>query len=570
MKRHTTIFAALLLATMLTACGTSRTTTTTTAQVQAQALPAAYGEATYEASSFTTVPIDLENLQESYADGKIIVTENELTIAITNISDTKWNFTFTGTTAKSVRLESRTDSMATLQGVSINASEKGSGPAFWYSSSSDLYLVLSGNNTINDNKVSYKAADGSLWDTTLTKAALYAQGNMLIGGDGSLDINAVPKHGVFCADVLTIKSGMVTVTLDSGKSDGTCIKATNGYIQEGGTVTLTGLNAEAGSENKGLKVDGEESAYGKGKGYIVINEGTFTSTTSGKGLSAGFDSAEDGDTASKENDPWADVYINGGVITIKTTATPREDSSPTADDGVSPEGIEGKRNVIICGGIVTVETTDDGINSSEGDLTINGGTIFAHSSLNDGIDSNGKIAINGGTVIALGAEVPEDGIDCDDDSAFTYNGGTIIALGGGNNAPSGSTTTGYCLTTGGGMAGHGARPALPLEGERPERPQGNMKGFAGAVGAFSSSDTFAVTDDGGNVLLAFTLPEGYTASNMLLASSSLKDGMNVTLTKDAQVEGELAFGVLYQGVVTIAGGTSSLVSINGHTTTITL
>ena len=163
----------------------------------------------------------------------------------------------------------------------------------------------------------------------------------------------------------------------------------------GGTITLTGENSTEGSENKGIKVDGDESSDGAGKGYILINDGILTSTTSGKGISAGWDIDDDATTTDTSDDPYPDVFINGGAITITTTATPREDSSSTADDGVSPEGIEGKRNVTITGGTIVLSTTDDAINvsSTSGSLLISGGTIFAESSNNDAIDSNGDMLV---------------------------------------------------------------------------------------------------------------------------------------------------------------------------------
>ncbi len=64
-----------------------------------------------------------------------------------------------------------------------------------------------------------------------------------------------------------------------------------------------------GNENKGIKVDGDEdeTEYGAGKGYILINGGELAINTSGKGMSAGFDPTEDGDTTSSTYDPSVDV-----------------------------------------------------------------------------------------------------------------------------------------------------------------------------------------------------------------------------------------------------------------------
>lgn len=306
-----------------------------------------------------------------------------------------------------------------------------------------------------------------------------ASGSLVISGEGSLDVYAVTKNGIVSDDVIVVNGGNINVELDSTTSGGTGIKPVNGYVQNAGCVTITGLNMTEGMENKGIKVEGDESESGRGKGYVLINGGEIVINTSGKGITAGFDTTEDGDTSSTEKDPSADVFINNGLITITTYATPREDSSADANDGVSPEGIEGKRSVTINGGKIILNTTDDAINTSEdgkASIVINGGLIYAHSSANDAVDSNGTITMNGGVLIALGANVPEGGIDCDNDSNFAYNGGTLIALGGTNNLPQASSSTGYYLSSGMSMSMGGFGGGMPAMdnngGNPPARPDG--------------------------------------------------------------------------------------------------
>ncbi len=95
------------------------------------------------------------------------------------------------------------------------------------------------------------------------------------------------------------------------------------------------------------------------------------------------------------------------------------------------EGIATTDNdIIINGGIIKVESADDGLNAggdNGGSLVINDGVLYIKAS-GDGIDSNGNIEINGGIVYAMGSSLGGDaGLDAD--KGIAINGGTVIALG---------------------------------------------------------------------------------------------------------------------------------------------
>ncbi len=425
-------------------------------------MPSTYNAEDYafDINDFTEVLIDLSSTEESYSGGAVTVEEKKKKTTITVSGDGMYNIILTGESAKGVTVVSEeNDFVLTLRNVTITSAADSDEQALKTKSTTTCFLVLEGENTLT-------GCSGT--ETNAVKAS----GSLVITGEGTLNVYATTKNGIVSDDVIVVNGGTVNVTLDSTTSGGTGIKPVNGYVQNAGTVTVTGLNMTEGMENKGIKVDGdeEETEYGKGKGYILINGGEITINTSGKGMTAGFDSTEDGDTSSSVNDPSADVYINNGLITITTYATPREDTSVEANDGVSPEGIEGKRSVTINGGKIVLNTTDDAINASEdgkASVTINGGLVYAHSSQNDALDSNGTITISGGILIALGSDVPEGGIDCDSDNRFTYTGGTIIALGGTNQLPQSSSSTGYYLSSGMSMnmgGGFGGGDMTPPEG----------------------------------------------------------------------------------------------------------
>lgn len=128
------------------------------------------------------------------------------------------------------------------------------------------------------------------------------------------------------------------------------------------------------------------------------------------------------DGGSSEYD--ACIY-SAGPLTIKGSG--KLEIYGTQKDG---EGIATKsNNITIDGGIIKIESEDDGINAGGdgGTITINAGEIHIIAN-GDGIDSNKDIVINGGTVYTLGSpEGGDSGLDAD--KGIAINGGEIIALG---------------------------------------------------------------------------------------------------------------------------------------------
>lgn len=412
----------------------------------------------------------------------------------------------TGSTNEQVKINTAGFTLLlTLDNVNINN-------ALSITKAGTTYLTL-----VGDNKVS---ADSSL------NEAISVKGDLILNGSGSLVINTY-YDGLVVKNHLFFLEGTVDITIekDTTVSDkGTAIKVTNGYVQDGGKLVINGNNSTSPYESRGIKVKGDEST-GTGEGYVIINGGEIEITTYGKAISAGWDIDEDATTVETTDDPSPDVYINNGLITITTLSNVREDTATL--DGVSPEGIEGKNNVYINGGKLVINTTDDAINAGNM-ITITGGLIYARSSQNDAIDAGGEenqgiLNITGGTIIALGTSRPEMGIDCNSDQRFTYTGGTIVALGGGNNIASSSSTTGF-------MVQYGAE--------------------------LTSGQTVALLDSSNQLLALFTLPGNYSASNLLVASSSLTS-TGCSIVTGAWIEtSDTTFEGMSFSSVTINGGTS--------------
>ncbi len=177
----------------------------------------------------------------------------------------------------------------------------------------------------------------------------------------------------------------------------------------------------------------------KASGNLTINGGTFL-----------IDAADDGIHSN------ASVYINGGTCEIATGDDGvHADETLTIASGTiniteSYEGLEGL-HIKVSGGDIKLVASDDGLNaaggtdssgnagprgndqfghggsSSNGSITISGGTLYMNAS-GDGIDANGTLAISGGTTTVCGPTSGDTAV-LDYDSSATITGGTFIGTG---------------------------------------------------------------------------------------------------------------------------------------------
>lgn len=292
---------------------------------------------------------------------------------------------------------------------------------------------------------------------------VYAKGNIVLSGGGSLLLDGKKKHGISAKGSAYIRPG---VTLAINDVADNCIKAEG--ITIGGGYIWAKTSAEAGkclssdadvnikggvlklytsggsiyeedendtSSPAGIKADGNVQITdgdilcvstgegGKGinvDGSLIIDGGTIDIATSGGKYI--YNAALDLDSSPKGVKADGEIFINGGSLNIQVTG--RSDGS---------EGLESKTKITMNDGEVFVYAYDDAINVG-GDnpvgIEINGGKIFAFADNNDGIDSNGKLWVNGGLVIASGSAVPEEGLDCDRSQNFIVTGGILIGTGG--------------------------------------------------------------------------------------------------------------------------------------------
>ena len=261
-------------------------------------------------------------------------------------------------------------------------------------------------------------------------------GNIYIE-DGTLNItvSANAAKGIKSEGDLKISGGDITVkTTGGGVWDSDKLKTkSSACLGADGNITLSGGNlnlTSTGAGGKGINGDGNFTVTGgntviktSGNAVVASSSGTLSTVSSSQQLDR---YQSDYKSSPKGIKIDGTILISGGIISVTTT-------------GAGGEGIESKTSIDITGGQVTVNASDDAINSSyntstngSGDLTVSGGYVYARSTGNDGIDANGNCYIKGGVVYAVGTSSPEVAIDANSEERkkLYVTGGIIIAIGG--------------------------------------------------------------------------------------------------------------------------------------------
>lgn len=322
--------------------------------------------------------------------------------------------------------------------------------------SKDDLVITGGSYTITaashglSGKDSIAIADGT-FAITSGKDGIHAENSddaslgYLYIADGSFTIQA-QGDAVSANSALQIDGGAFDLYTGEGSAS---VEMTDseGFGQRG-AAAQTDTRAEATEEDsvsqKGIK----------GEGTFVINDGTFTIDSTDDCLhaggamtiAAGTFHLNSGDDAVHCDDA---LTIQSGTFTIPYCY----------------EGIEGL-SIVIEDGSFDIVSHDDGLNaaggtdssgfggfggrgrdtftpSSDSFIIINGGVLTIVSS-GDCVDSNGDLTINGGTLNLTCNGTGDTALDCD--GSYTNNGGEVTTNDGSESNPG---------QMGGGMGGHG-------------------------------------------------------------------------------------------------------------------
>lgn len=351
-KRIVLSILAIMMVAAVTACGNNKTsgksttdTTTTTAAASSDGTET-YNVLTVKTDweekgtiTFSDSGIDISGSGATAEDGVCTITEGG-------------SYTLTGTSEDcSIVINTEENVKLILNDVTLTST---TGPVIYGSQVKNLYIEMAEGTTNNLTDSDTYATDSTTGEE-IGKGVISCEDDVVILGEGTLNITANHKHGIVSDDKLYVESGIINIT--SNGTDG--MHANDLVCIDGGNINITAASDLIESED-----------------VLVVTGGEITGSSEDEGIE------------SKNA-----VYINGGTIDIK------------AED----DGINAATYLEINDGSVTVSTNRgdalDCNGNSEGCITINGGTVYAlgGGTPEGGIDAdNSSAVINGGTVVAVG------------------------------------------------------------------------------------------------------------------------------------------------------------------------
>jgi len=263
-----------------------------------------------------------------------------------------------------------------LNGITINSE---SGPAINLQTEKRVFLV------INDETVNH-VTDGTehplMSNGSKTKAAIFSEEQLIISGNGELNIIGRYQHGIASDDHIKILSGDINIL--SAESDG--LRANDYIVIDGGRIDIN------------AKGDGIECE----KGYVVINGGHLTIHAEKNGIKALYE----------EDDPLISPFIQilNGIINITS----------------NEKGIASNNNITFHNGAANITSTGDSV-FAQGQINIEDGMYFFNSQNKQVLDGQEGVSILGGTLL-LFSNGNEAALQSKD-GQLVFDGGVIIVAG---------------------------------------------------------------------------------------------------------------------------------------------
>ena len=370
------------------------------------------------------------------------------------------------------------------------------------------------------------------------KACIYSKGQIQFQGNGTLNVSGNTKHAIKSASYVSIKN--ITLNITSAVGDGISCEE---YMQmKSGVVTISGVGDDGiqcdlgGDTSTGETEDHDD----EDSGNVYIEGGTLTITTTA--------------VASKGIKADGDIRVTDGIVNVTTTGNGTYDTDEKDAKGCA--GLSADGNMTISGGTFTLKSTGSGgkcikvdgkLNvtggvieatttggtyqygnsdsqpkaiKSDGNMTISGGTIKATVSGHEAIETKGEMTITDGYVYAFSSS--DDAINAS--SHMYLKGGTVIGVSNGND---GIDTNGNMYISGGTIIACGAgQPECGLDAAEQYRlyiTGGTVLGVGGGNNTVTStSGSQCVLSTSGNATAGteVTVKSGSTT----LATFTIPDG----------------------------------------------
>ncbi len=283
--------------------------------------------------------------------------------------------------------------------------------------------------------------------TDTTGACIYAKDDLTIKGEGTLIVKGNYNNGIHTSNDLKVKNGLITV---NAKNNG--LKGKGSVEISGGSVNITTTNGD------GIKSDTDDATdLASGKGSIEITGGTITVTSAYDGITANNAvTIANGESAS----PTVKITTGGGQNCLSLTSSGNGGGfggggfNPGGGSSCSPsesmKGIKGDSSITISGGVMDINSRDDGIHSG-GTITLSGGSMTIATD-DDGVHADKALYVKDNANVSV--TIAYEGMESPD---MNFEGGitSVITTDDGWNAAGGTSTTSTGNTGRGGPGGFG-------------------------------------------------------------------------------------------------------------------
>ena len=397
------------------------------------------------------------------------VTVTDGTVTIKCGGEYDFSGSYSGSDAQILVNTAKTDSSVYLNMKGLTLTNTADAPIYIQKASKAFVVAKNGTtNTFTDASSRAKTYsytnDAGEAKTDTTGACIYSKDDLTIKGEGTLIVKANYNNGIHTSNDLKVKNGLITV---NAKNNG--LKGKGSVEISGGTINITT------TEGDGIKSDTEDATdLASGKGSIEITGGTITVTSAFDGITA----ANAVVVANGESEkPTIKIITGGGhsCLSDPTTASsstgrggfggggfPGGMGGSSCSTTESMKGIKGDSSIAISGGVIDINSRDDGLHSG-GTITLSGGTMTIATD-DDGVHAEKALYVKDNANVSV--TIAYEGMESPD---MNFEGGitSVITTDDGWNAAGGtSTTTGGNIGRGGpgGFGGGGSTGNLKISG----------------------------------------------------------------------------------------------------------
>ena len=381
------------------------------------------------------------------------------TVTITCGGEYDFSGSYSGNDAQILVKAAKTDSSVYLNMKGLSLTNTADAPIYIQNASKAFVVAKNGTtNTFSDattrtNSFTY-TNDAGQTKVDTTGACIYAKDDLTIKGEGTLIVKGNYNNGIHTSNDLKVKNGLITVT---AKNNG--LKGKSSVEISGGTLNITTSGGD------GIKSDTEDATdLASGKGSIEITGGEITINSAFDGITAN-NAVTIANGESKT--PTIKITTGGGqnCLSLSTSGNgggfgggfgPGGGGS-SCSPSESMKGIKGDSSITISGGVIDINSRDDGIHSS-GVVILTGGSMTIATD-DDGVHAEKSLYIKDNANLSV--TIAYEGLESPD---MNLEGGitSVITTDDGWNAAGGTSTTGNNSNNGrgspGGFGGGGFGP----------------------------------------------------------------------------------------------------------------